>query len=112
MDVLSAGSINAHGRALLALCRNTGMRILNGRTPGDLSGAFTFHSVQGSSLLDYVLVCPSMMERVVHMGVVHAGFSDHDALIVQVHRGRPDGLRTSCRQASANGWASGRVASK
>ena len=34
-------------------------------------------------------VCPSMMERVVHMGVVHAGFSDHDALIVQVHRGRP-----------------------
>ena len=55
----------------------------------DLSRVYTFHSVHGSSLVNHVLVRPSMMERVVHMGVVHAGFSDHDALIVQVHHGRP-----------------------
>ena len=60
-DVVSSGCVNAHGRALSALCRGTGMRIVNGRTSGDQHGEFTFQSMQGPSVIDYVVACPSLM---------------------------------------------------
>ena len=85
-DVVSSGCVNAHGRALLALCRGTGMRIVNGRTSGDQHGEFTFRSMQGPSVIDYVVACPSLMGAIASLRVVHAGVSDHDALVVCLPR--------------------------
>ena len=89
-DVVSSGCVNAHGRALLALCRGTGMRIVNGRTLGDQHGEFTFQSIQGPSVIDYVVACPSLMGAIASLRVVHAGVSDHDALVVCLPQRRRD----------------------
>lgn len=49
--------INDHGKALLSVCKSTGAQILNGRTFGDLDGAFTCYSpiCKTPSLIDYFL---------------------------------------------------------
>ena len=54
MGVVSSGCDNAHGRALLALCRGTGMRIVKVRTSGDQHGDVTVQSMQGPSV---ILLC-------------------------------------------------------
>jgi hypothetical protein len=39
----------------LELCRTTGLFILNGRTPGDISGEYTCLSNKGFNTMDYFL---------------------------------------------------------
>ena len=36
--------VNSFGRKLINLCKNTGMRICNGRVEGNESGCFTFYN--------------------------------------------------------------------
>ncbi len=50
-------TVNANGRLLLDFCKETGLRIANGRV-GDVarSGKFTFVGGRGSSIVDFVLV--------------------------------------------------------
>jgi hypothetical protein len=47
--------VNSFGRKLLQLCKSTGLRIGNGRKPGDEKGQFTFYNHLGASVIDYVL---------------------------------------------------------
>ena len=47
--------MNNFGKSLLNLCQVYGVHIANGRFPGDASGAFTFYSSNGTSVVDYVL---------------------------------------------------------
>lgn len=44
--------INNSGKILLNLCRESGLRILNGRTVGDLQGNFTCITYNGCSVVD------------------------------------------------------------
>ncbi len=44
-----------YGNNLIDLCISTGMEIANGRILGDLTGKFTCHKYNGSSVVDYVL---------------------------------------------------------
>ncbi|VDI06554.1 Hypothetical predicted protein [Mytilus galloprovincialis] len=46
-------SINTRGRQLLSLCISSSLRILNGRTMGDLMGAHTCFQPLGSSVVDF-----------------------------------------------------------
>ena len=46
--------INTRGKQLLAMCISSHLRILNGRTFGDLLGSFTCHQPLGSSTEDYM----------------------------------------------------------
>ena len=48
-------TINNHGLQLINICKNTDMRILNGRTKGDSLGRPTFHGNNGISTLDYII---------------------------------------------------------
>ena len=53
--------INNSGRLLLNLCQESGLRILNGRTIGDLSGKFTCITYNGCSVVDYMLVSNDLL---------------------------------------------------
>ena len=73
--------VNVHGRKLLKLCHDTGVRIVNGRVPGDSAGSFTYVApVVGASLVDYVVACPRAFGLVTRLFVVPAPCSDHLAL--------------------------------
>ncbi|CAB4039092.1 Hypothetical predicted protein [Paramuricea clavata] len=49
-------TVNSHGKHLLEICKNCDLRILNGRTKGDSLGKTTFHSKNGISTIDYVVL--------------------------------------------------------
>lgn len=56
--------VNSHGKNLISMCMATQLRILNGRTPGDTLGNFTYHDPRGSSAIDYFLCCESFRSRI------------------------------------------------
>lgn len=71
-------SINNHGKALSEFCISTGMRILNGRTLGDLVGYQTFFGHQGSSTIDYILSHQNNLKLFLSMCISDPNeFSDH-----------------------------------
>lgn len=81
----AARPANSHGRQLLALCQQSGLRILNGRVCGDSAGALTYLGHNGSgSLVDYALACPVSFHMVQSMLVVPQVDSDHSALHLTV----------------------------
>ena len=45
--------VNSRGRQLLSLCISTGLRILNGRSFGDIFGSFTCYQPLGNSVVDF-----------------------------------------------------------
>ena len=95
------GTVNASGRRLLALCMRLGLRIANGRVPGDEHGALTFVGCGGgTSLIDYVLVSPNIMPLIQDLRVRAAPESDHLAVHLRLRslsavppsRGSPSAL--------------------
>ena len=48
------GRLNSNGMCLLDLCKQTGLRILNGRVGSDVEGNYTYVGKSGSSVVDYV----------------------------------------------------------
>jgi len=56
-------------REFLDLCRTTGLFILNGRTPGDISGEYTCLSNKGFSTVDYFLTTIDQLEGVKRLEV-------------------------------------------
>ena len=48
--------VNDHGKQLLDLCKTCDLRILNGRSTGDTLGKFTYHSINGVSTVEYIIV--------------------------------------------------------
>lgn len=86
------GAVNASGRRLLELCRTTGMRIANGRSQGDATGALTFlggGAARGGSLLDYVLASPLAFFSVAELRVLPAPESDHACVHLQIRLPAP-----------------------
>ena len=55
---------------MLELCRPTELLIVNGRTPGDPTGEFTFTSPQRQSVADYFLVSAQHLSSVTDMRVM------------------------------------------
>jgi len=56
---------DVHGKKLLELCKSTGLRILNGRIMGDLTGKFTCYNYVGSpSVIDYILTKQSYFNNI------------------------------------------------
>jgi hypothetical protein len=53
-------SVGGWGHELLDLCCDTGLLILNGRTPGDQSGEFTCLANGGRSTVDYIVGSPAV----------------------------------------------------
>lgn len=69
--------INTNGRRLLKLFEDTGHIVLNGRTPGDCKGEYTFISSVGMSVIDLAVVPIGVLSKAYDFKVIsHAG-SDH-----------------------------------
>lgn len=57
--------VDDHGKELLSLCKTSGLRILNGRTLGDILGYCTCYSPNGQpSTIDYILATTSALKNI------------------------------------------------
>ena len=75
-------NINNHGKKLINLCKNTDMRIINGRTKGDSLGQPTFHGQNGISTIDYTLCDQNTFQHIKHFIVKPPTYlSDHSQII-------------------------------
>ena len=83
--------VDIHGEKLLNLCKNTQMRILNGRTIGDRMGKFTRHPLaqrESPSTLDYMIADIETLKNIKYFTVLpHLGLSDHECLSVLLKTG-------------------------
>ena len=64
---------NKSGKLLIELCKEAGLRILNGRTIGDLHGKYTCIKYNGSSVVDYAVASAKLL----HMHAI-SSFTVHD----------------------------------
>ena len=70
--------INDRGRKLLSFLSDSNMEILNGCTMGDITGDFTCHRYNGSSVVDYMLASHHLRQSIKQFNVVRfTTFSDH-----------------------------------
>lgn len=71
-------TINNYGRKLLELCKSSGLRIVNGRHPGDVPGDYTFFCSRGNSVINYLLTDSSLFFSIGQCctGIFNI-FSDH-----------------------------------
>ena len=81
--------VDLHGQRLLNLCKNTQIRILNGRTKGDRLGEFTRFPLslrESPSTLDYIAADTSIIKKIETFSVLHhMGLSDHDCLLTSIN---------------------------
>ncbi len=82
-------SDNLFGSKLIKLCETLGLVILNGRTTGDASGRYTYHSTRGSSVIDYGICSLSLYKHIQSFVVEDCPwYSDHSpiSIIFKSHR--------------------------
>ena len=73
------GHVNNNGLFLLDFCKQTGMRIMNGRVGEDYGiGRYTFVGSRGSSVVDYILSSQDLFTNISH-------FKVHDPNILSDH---------------------------
>ena len=79
--------VNPYGRKLLQLCGDRGLTILNGCTPGDSQGYFTFEKGPLHSVLDYAIVSQSIWPLVRNFRVDHHNpiMSDHSLIRLELN---------------------------
>ena len=80
--------IDVQGKIILDLCKSTSLRILNGRTPGDINGQFTRYSSRNTddkpSVIDYAL-CSNPSRNVLNFTVLpFTGQSDHCCISLKI----------------------------
>ena len=61
---LDSKRINNSGKHLLNVCKEAGLRILNGRTTCDLFGRPTCFTYNGCSLVDYTIVSNELLHSI------------------------------------------------
>ena len=73
------GHVNNNGLLLLDMCKQTGLRIMNGRVGGDTGiGRYTFVGSRGSSVVDYVIASQELFKFVKYFEVQEPNIlSDH-----------------------------------
>ncbi len=57
------------GKELTDLCNGSNLRILNGRTVGDLFGNFKYYKGIGKSAIDYIITGKQSLENIAHCQV-------------------------------------------
>lgn len=79
--------LNRRGRALLDFCRESGLWVGNGRLPGDTPAQYTCHSLASAgavSIVDYFLLCPSLLSHSTLHVSPPVELMDHSALVLHV----------------------------
>ena len=60
---------DARGKSLLETCIGNQIRILNGRSFGDMMGRYTCYTPNGASVVDYTMVSESILNKVLYFHV-------------------------------------------
>ena len=80
--------VDAQGHKFLQLCKNSNLRILNGRCCGDRLGNITRSAMalrESPSTLDYMATNPQLMKKVRSLTVLpNYGLSDHNCLCMSI----------------------------
>ncbi len=63
-------NVGSWGHKLLDLCCDTGLFILNGRTPGDELGEFTCLANGGHNTINYIVASPTVWQAATHLEVI------------------------------------------
>lgn len=78
--------LEPRGSQLLDFMEKNGMIVLNGRSPGDPEGMFTFAGAPGNSMIDQVWVSLSHVDLVFDFSVdLNVSLSDHFPIIVRLY---------------------------
>ena len=76
---------NTNGKQFVDLCMVNNLKILNGRKIGDLTGKYTCHQYNGSSVVDYIIVEPNIFEKINYFQVLPlTTYSDHCQIIANL----------------------------
>ena len=78
--------MDSYGRQLLQFCNDRSLSILNGCTPGDTHGYFTYEKGLCQSVIDYGLVSQSIWPcvRSFQVGVHNSILSDHSIILLEL----------------------------
>ena len=60
---------NTLGKYLSEVCLTHNLKLLNGRTIGDLTGKYTCYKYNGNSIVGYIMTQTTMFQKVVHFKV-------------------------------------------
>ena len=86
---LDTHPVDAQGKKLLQLCKNSRIRILNGRTKEDRLGNFTRYPIterESPSSIDYVLADCNIHDKIRSLTIMPSfGLSDHECLCVSIN---------------------------
>lgn len=77
-------TINSQGKTLLKIVENLGGIFLNGRILGDLEGEYSFCGGMGSSVIDYCMCSPSLLQYIDKFAIRPKSFSDHIPLCLEI----------------------------
>jgi hypothetical protein len=87
---------NANGHDLIEIMNNSNLLALNGRTPGDVHGNFTYHGAKGSSTIDLCLTSTTLKQKILYFKVMDpVGFADHCPITVVVKINRIEQIDSS-----------------
>jgi hypothetical protein len=95
-------NINNHGKQLIDICKNTDMKILNGRTNGDSLGRPIFHGKNGTSTVDYIICNQDLIPKAKNQVVKSPSYlSDHSQVITWVNLHKTTNSHNIMRLSSA-----------
>ena len=79
--------IDKYGKHLLQLCANRNYTILNGCTPGDSQGQYTYERGNIGSIIDYGITSPSLWPFVCtfRVGLHNSVLSDHSIILTDLN---------------------------
>lgn len=105
------GHLNSNGTYLLDFCKQTGLRILNGRIGKDAGiGKYTFVGSRGSSLVDYVLTNEELFTLFPHFQVEEPNLlSDHCLIQFEL---KTDAIKTGGQYESGKSTQTTKLQSK
>ena len=76
---------NSDGKHLADLCMINNLKVLNGRKIGDLTGKYTCHQYNGSSVVDYILAEPNIFNKMNYFHVLPlTTYSDHCQIVANL----------------------------
>ncbi|XP_073973044.1 uncharacterized protein [Rhodnius prolixus] len=77
--------LDARGKKLIEFFDLYNLVILNGRTPGDMLGEFTYISSNGCSVIDLCSVTSDLIPRIENFQVGKQLFSDHLPIVLHIY---------------------------
>ena len=82
---------DTRGKHLLEICIQSQLRILNGRCLGDSIGAFTCHTYNGSSTVDYSVISENLYNDIIyfHVEKFDGTLSDHSMITTMIRTHKP-----------------------